>query len=261
MRFHYDNGVTDPNGGNVPGMKADDKEWIHAPSGGILPLRDHGGYVGHSNRKFNDMCTVHLNAHHIGGHNNNGRWQIVPIVGNDGVMEIGKYIDFHNSKASTADYTFRLQNDGSILLHSGTLSQMSDRELKENIMYLEDIPKKARIKKETFNDFIKNFKFATYNYKGAEETNFGFIAQDIKDSEVGQYILREHTLVEFNPETGEKIKESNHLGFDITGYTTVVAKALQEEILLREKLTTELQETMKKVSELEKEIEALKAQP
>jgi hypothetical protein len=33
----------------------------------------------------------------------------IPTVATDGVMEIGKYIDFHNTDASTNDYDVRLQ--------------------------------------------------------------------------------------------------------------------------------------------------------
>ena len=37
----------------------------------------------------------------------------MPVVGTDGVLEIGKYIDFHNTDASTNDYDVRLQADTS----------------------------------------------------------------------------------------------------------------------------------------------------
>jgi len=37
-----------------------------------------------------------------------GWWAAIPVVGNDGVMEIGKFIDFHLSADSTADYEPRL---------------------------------------------------------------------------------------------------------------------------------------------------------
>ena len=46
-----------------------------------------------------------------------GSWfQGVPKVGPDGVMEIGAYIDFHPTNASTADYSVRLQDNGTRLL-------------------------------------------------------------------------------------------------------------------------------------------------
>ncbi|WAK01873.1 gp53-like domain-containing protein [Methylobacter sp. YRD-M1] len=46
-----------------------------------------------------------------------------PIINSSGVLEIGRYIDFHSTNASTADYTYRLDNssDG-VLTASGALS-------------------------------------------------------------------------------------------------------------------------------------------
>lgn len=187
-----------------------------------------------------------INTHYIKGADGN-RWNVMPVVNDQGVMEVGRYIDFHNSKANMSDYTFRLDNNGSMLYHSGTLAQGSDRNLKENIVYLEDEVQKSKIKKETFVDFIKNIKFATYNYKGAEEVNFGFIAQDIADSEVGQYMLREHTVVDFDPFTDEKNGEMDCLAFDLSGYTSIVAKALQEEIKFRDTQIKELEERVQKL--------------
>ena len=45
----------------------------------------------------------------------------IPIVATDGVMEIGKYIDFHNADTSTADYTARITNSGDHLYATGRL--------------------------------------------------------------------------------------------------------------------------------------------
>jgi hypothetical protein len=36
------------------------------------------------------------------------RFNVVPVVGNDGVMEIGEYIDFHASDGDTSDYAGRI---------------------------------------------------------------------------------------------------------------------------------------------------------
>lgn len=43
------------------------------------------------------------------------RWGVIPFIGGDGVMEVGKYLDFHESSGDTADYA------GRISLESGTL--------------------------------------------------------------------------------------------------------------------------------------------
>lgn len=50
-------------------------------------------------------------------------FSVVPQVNSSGVMEIGRYIDFHNTNASTADYDVRLDNNASgVLACSGTFS-------------------------------------------------------------------------------------------------------------------------------------------
>ena len=51
------------------------------------------------------------------------RWDIVPIVSGLGAMEIGRYIDFHNTETDTSDYTYRLDNSSNgTLTASGSLS-------------------------------------------------------------------------------------------------------------------------------------------
>lgn len=157
VQFEYS---SDPvvNGARIPTIFADGSEWLMTRSGGIVPYRNEVGYLGVPTRKFYDVHTLHINGLHVGGHSNNKRWELIPLVNNQGVMEIGKYVDFHNSKASTSDYTYRFQNDGSTLLCSGTLSQMSDRNLKENIEYLSEVDViglNSKIKKQTFIDFIR----------------------------------------------------------------------------------------------------------
>ena len=48
------------------------------------------------------------------------RWHgTPPIIQTDGVLEVGKYIDFHNSNGSTADFNYRFTCDGGTLWGSG----------------------------------------------------------------------------------------------------------------------------------------------
>ena len=47
------------------------------------------------------------------------RWGVVPEVGADGVMEVGKYIDFHESDGDTGDYSARIACDGGKLSIGG----------------------------------------------------------------------------------------------------------------------------------------------
>lgn len=44
------------------------------------------------------------------------RWGVVPFVAADGVMEVGKIIDFHETDADTSDYTNRLTSAGTGVL-------------------------------------------------------------------------------------------------------------------------------------------------
>lgn len=47
------------------------------------------------------------------------RWGVLPVVGTDGVMEVGRYIDFHGSDGDTGDNTVRLEGNGGILALTG----------------------------------------------------------------------------------------------------------------------------------------------
>ena len=49
-----------------------------------------------------------------------GQWNAIPLIRPDGVMEIGKYIDFHTSSSSTADYDVRITAESTGLTISGT---------------------------------------------------------------------------------------------------------------------------------------------
>ena len=57
----------------------------------------------------------------------------IPTVGTDGVLEIGKYIDFHNTDGSTNDYDVRLQSNTStpcvlnLPSSGGTLARTADK--------------------------------------------------------------------------------------------------------------------------------------
>ena len=120
----------------------------------------------------------------------------------------------------------------------------SDVKSKEDIQYLDDNIARFGRNNTPFLDFIKNdFKPATYSYKVMREEEghvdadrqIGFIANDIINSDVGQTFL-------YNFGT----EEDTDIMYSPTGYTTVVAKALQEEIQKRE----ELEERVSQLEEL-----------
>ena len=197
-----------------------------------------------------------------------GAWYSrVPVIADDGVIELGKYIDFHATSGATNDYDIRLTCSGSTLNCSGSFTQGSDIKLKENIHYLDDKETKhfstdideIEVESDTkFRDFFKDtFRTCTFNYKNAKENLVGFIAQDIADTEVGSLFVREMKtdIIEKKSDNDEDriVGEESYLTFDLSGYTTVVAKALQEEIISRDK---EIEKLENRISKLEKLIEA-----
>lgn len=143
----------------------------------------------------------------------NGNWFNggTPVVGTDGVMEIGKIIDFHHTNEYTADYSTRLTADEGNLSISGHFlpaknsnfnlgntsyrwnwlnlvnqpNVSSDRTLKENITYVKSekvksAPTDEVVTYEDMYDFVKNdLELATYNFIGQEEQCMNFIAQDL----------------------------------------------------------------------------------
>ena len=180
-------------------------------------------------------------------------------------IEIGRYIDFHGVYSDGADYTVRLDANDSALWCSTSIAQGSDRELKENIKYLDDEPMLITTEEESsstlFKDFIKDFKFATYNYIGSEGKCFGFIAQDIAEHPVGKLLLQEHEMDVINKETREIEGTETTLGYNLADYTSVVAKALQEEIIEKDEkiieLETELKQLRKDYRKQQKQIDMI----
>lgn len=82
---------------------------------------------------FNGSANITINAS-IAKPPKSGDWFSggIPIINTDGVMEIGKYIDFHNTDTSTNDYDVRLQANTStpcvitLPTAAGTLARTSD---------------------------------------------------------------------------------------------------------------------------------------
>ena len=140
-------------------------------------------------------------------------------------------------------------------IYSHSSLNTSDKKYKENIKYLDDTVRLCSSEINTpFLDFIKNeFKPATYTYKERSQYGeipkanhqIGFIANDIIDTEVGETFL-----YDFGTD-GE-----TDIMFSPTGYTTVVARALQEEVIKRDK---EISELNNKNLILENKIEELNA--
>lgn len=85
---------------------------INGGGDGVLTSR--GNVIWHAG---NDGTGSGLDAdtvdgYHVGSNGNGQTWGKLAPVGSDGVMEIGKYIDFHNSSNDGVDYAVRLQCQG-----------------------------------------------------------------------------------------------------------------------------------------------------
>lgn len=72
-----------------------------------------------------------VDGYHVNG-SNVAPYGHIPSIENDGVMEVGKYIDFHNDNSGKHDFSTKLQTTGnygnSVYLpsHNGTLALISD---------------------------------------------------------------------------------------------------------------------------------------
>ena len=112
----------------------------------------------------------------------------------------------------------------------------TQRLLNENVFY--------DISIQDLYEFVKNdLMLVKYRFKTSKEKEylqndlFGFIAQDIKDTNVGSVLIEEF--------------EDSTLSYDLSSYVSILAGALQESIIREE-------EHQEKTVELEKQIEDLK---
>lgn len=157
---------------------------------------------------------------------------------------------------SSANIDLGLSNNRWRYIYSQNALNTSDKKYKENIIYIDELLNNETMtlsldnntQQETlFLDFIKNdFRPALYNYiseSGEEQLadeQLGFIANDIIDTEVGQTFLYDYGT------NGE-----SEIMFSPIGYTTVIARALQEEIMVRENKISELES---RITELENKL-------
>ena len=135
----------------------------------------------------------------------------------------------------------------------------SDARLKENIKYMDNLPAATSTYVEALDndeittadlvEFVKNDLYmATYDYKldttGMEDgekeqvtsmnnRQIGFIAQDVKNSKVGKYLVTED--------------DQGILGYETSNWTSIIAGALQHEIRTREAETNGIREMVNNI--------------
>jgi len=107
-----------------------------------------------------------------------GSWfQGIPrILNTNGVMEIGRYIDFHNASAGTSDYDVRMDCTGSNALTftgaditAGTFSASSDIVKKENIQTIDNALTK-----------VSQMRGVSFDWKDTKKKSLGVIAQEVE---------------------------------------------------------------------------------
>ena len=82
--------------------------------------------LGRSENRFKDLyLSGTLNGISTTKSASGNRWGILPEVESNGVMEIGRYIDFHSTDGDTSDYGARLDFDGTNLVSTNAMRMAS----------------------------------------------------------------------------------------------------------------------------------------
>jgi hypothetical protein len=82
--------------------------------------------LGYSAARFRDLyLSGTLNGISTTKSASGNRWGILPEVESNGVMEIGRYIDFHSTDGDTSDYGARLDYDGTNIVSTNAFSMAS----------------------------------------------------------------------------------------------------------------------------------------
>lgn len=134
----------------------------------------------------------------------------------------------------------------------------SDRELKENIEYIQeqDLSPQAKTTSDLsiseMYDFVKdNLNLAKYNYKSKkDEVEIGFVAQDViynedgTDNKVGQYLV----------DPAKARENDTFLSYSTGTYTSIIAGALKHSINEIEALKQENQELKDRLKLIEEKL-------
>ena len=125
-------------------------------------------------------------------------------------------------------------------IYSVNTLNTSDKKYKENIEYI-DVNSDTKnisnnISQEDIYSFYKDtFKLARYNYKEQEYKEYGFIAQDLAEDNVGKTIV---------------IDDEEGYMYSVGSYISSIAGALQYEINLRDEQIKELDSKLEKLEQL-----------
>ena len=109
-------------------------------------------------------CTMTASANRFG---------VLPFIDGDGVMEVGKYIDFHDTDADETDYSVRLTSSTTQLacnlqIQAPSFNATSDARLKENFSPL------------ILNKSILDLPLYKFDFINGTKNQIGCIAQDLQ---------------------------------------------------------------------------------
>ena len=125
------------------------------------------------------------------------------------------------------------------LTYYGTLSQGSDKSLKENIRYIDDsimTTSDDLLKKADLHNFIVNqVNLCEYNFIGNDSDKIGFIANDYEGTKVGDKIVSRH---------------DDTLTYDVNNLLFATIGALQEEVRIKDEKIASLETRLAKIEEM-----------
>ncbi len=149
---------------------------------------------------------------------------------------------FFRSTVTNATRLGSLNYLWNIVYSKNGINQSSDRNLKENIRYVDEhlpnklaktISEESDLTSQDLYNFVKDDLFlAKYNFIGEEEENIGFIAQDLlynldsTENKIGQIIVS----------AKDSARAKAPLSYNVGNYVNVLAGALKQAILKIEKL-------------------------
>ncbi|MGM9536559.1 MAG: hypothetical protein ACI3VR_14940, partial [Intestinibacter sp.] len=232
---------------------------IYTHSGGESPtFRLYGGQYTQTIQTQSGIITINRNGIQFNGndleyknHNHYGQSMTLDTLacrafGNGGNTLMHNNLEGNNKNLGWSGNKFNQLSAKSVWADEGS---WSDRKLKENIRYLDNVGREISafvsecdtliinenidtlsdivINKEDLFYFIRDdLKLTQYNYiEGIVDENFNnkinFIANDLKDTKVGQILCGEH---------------EGNWAYNLNNYISITVGALQEEIKKREAL-------------------------
>ena len=125
-----------------------------------------------------------------------------------------------------------------IVFHNGLVNN-SDRSLKENIRYIDNLVKITNddlLEKADLHDFIVNqVNICEYNFIGDTADKIGFIANDYEGTKVGDKIVSRY---------------DNTLSYDVNNLLFATIGALQEEVRIKDEKIASLEARLAKIEEM-----------